>query len=445
MSWAGKLSFLLICFAIFFTTIAYGGVHQPVLALFYLTTASLLLLWVIDSLNAGVIKLDPSPFQLLLACAAAYGFVQIIPFGQWTDATITGISGTISRDPFATMVNSIHTVALLVFFSVLLSLLDSVGRIRRFVNVLTIFGFVFAFYAILQSILSPSKIFGIYEVRYAAPFGSFVNRHDYAAFIEMIVALPLAFLLTGLIHRDRRLLYVTMTSLMGISLLLSGSRGGFVALIAEVFLMVLLTRRTHGHRSLLVRVSLAGALILIVIVGAIFVGGETSLSRFVETAQSKDITTSRGHIWGVTLKVIAANMPFGAGIGAFGVAYTPFDTLSGMERVEQAHNDYLQLAADMGVVGIILGIAFLYFFFKTGYRSLWIENRFRRSVAIGAFCGCFAVVVHSMFDFVLHITAVALVFISLISLLVAAQKAYPDETRRRSAESGQRGELTPLM
>jgi O-antigen ligase len=446
MNWTNKFSFFLVCFLLVFTTMAYGGVHQPILALLYVLITLMVVLWAVDGYQSGVARVDPTLFQWILLAAAAYGFIQVIPFGYSTDAAgISPVANTISLDPYSTLLNSIYALALLLFFASLLPLLDSIKRITALLNLITIFGFIFAFFGILQSVLSPGKIYGIYEVRNAAPFGSFVNRHNFAAFIEMAIALPLAFLLTGVIKRDKRLLYITMTSLMGVSLILSGSRGGLVALLAEIAVIVLITLRRRSNTDRAIRAGLAVALVLVIIGGSIFVGGESSLSRFVETAHSEDVTTSRSHIWSVTLNVIRDNFPFGAGIGAFGVAYTPFDNHSGLERVEQAHNDYLQLASDMGVVGIALGGLFLFAFFRTGLRNIGTENPYRRGVAVGAFCGCFAVLVHSLFDFVLHTPAIALLFISLLALLIASGRSYADDfATPKGHQKRKRWEQDPL-
>jgi hypothetical protein len=46
---------------------------------------------------------------------------------------------------------------------------------------------------------------------------------------------------------------------------------------------------------------------------------------------------------------------------------------------------------------------------------------------MGAFAGCFAVLVHSIFDFVLHVTAVALLFLALLAVLSASFREYPDD------------------
>ena len=176
--------------------------------------------------------------------------------------------------------------------------------------------------------------------------------------------------------------------------------------------------------------------------GAIFVGGDTSLTRFSETATSDDISSSRIHIWGVTLKVIGDNLPLGAGLGAYAQAFTRFDPSGGYERVEQAHNDYLQIVADAGIVGLIIGALFLFWFFREGIRNASGSNTFRRGVAVGAFAGCFAILIHSLFDFVLHITAVSVMFLTLLAILVASGREYDDDIdefdqprskRRRSA------------
>src|SRR6185369_7289044 len=223
------------------------------------------------------------------------------------------------------------------------------------------------------------------------------------------------------------LLFITAVSLMGIALILSGSRGGFVAMLAGLIVVVVLTRRSRGKKQIIMKAALAAALLLVVIGGAVVVGGESSLTRFVESAQSKDISTNRFYIWNVTVKVIGANMPFGAGLGAFGVAFTNLDTNSGLERVEQAHNDYLQVASDAGLIGIGIGGLFLYLFFKVGLRNVRTEHRYRRGVVIGSFAGCVAVLVHSLFDFVLHTSAISLLFLVLLALVVTAGRKYDDD------------------
>ena len=444
-----KLAFILVLTIVAFTTLAYGAVHQPVIALTYILIAAGVLCWAVSTLSSGTLIFSKHPLQLPLLLLGAYALVQIIPFGKIGEAVgQTDIPRTISLEPFASEATAVHILFLSAFFAVALYVLDRAARLRRAVAVLTIFGFAYAFYAILQSVLSPDKIYGIYKPQTATPFGSFVNRHDFAAVIEMLIALPLGMLFTGSVQRDRRLIYVVAIALMGTSMLLSGSRGGLVALVAEILLLIIVTTRARGRSNVILKVGLSAALVVTSVGGAIFVGGDTSLTRFASAAAADDPTSSRTQIWAVTLGVIKHNLPFGAGVGAFSQAYTKFDTASGFERIEQAHNDYLQVLADAGLVGLLLGFLFLFWFLREGLQNVRVDNAFRRGVATGAFAGCFAILVHSAFDFVLHITAISLTFLMILAILVAAGRSYDDDfidvVDERAGRRVKRATVTPI-
>ncbi len=430
-TWANKLAFFLLFALIIFTTLVYGAVHQPIIALFYIFTAIIILLWSYDAFAGGVLRFNKSLLQIPLYALFLYGMIQIIPLGSMETAGLPGISRTLSIEPFWTKLTSIHILALAFIFSAFLIFIDSAKRLRKAVLVITVFGFIYAFYAILQAVLSPNKIYGIYETAFASPFGSFVNRHNFAAFMEMTIALPLGLVFVGAVSKDKRLLYFTAIGLMGIALLLSGSRGGLVAFLAQIFFLAILTTNTKSYGQIALKIGLAVLLVGVIIGGSVFIGGESSLTRFADTAISKDITTNRTHIWSVTWEAIKENPVFGAGLGAFNAAYAKHDTFNGMERVEQAHNDYLQVLADAGIVGLIIGLFFLFQLFKTGRESIKTQNLFRRGIAVGAIAGCFAILVHSIFDFVLHTTAISVMFLLLVALVVKSGDSYEDDSEER--------------
>ncbi|MEP7213728.1 MAG: O-antigen ligase family protein [Acidobacteriota bacterium] len=438
---ANKTAFVLICVIVVMTTLAYGTVHQPTIALFYIGVAALVILWSIDGLKSGMVRFSNSWLQIPLLAAAVYGLIQVIPLGSVTGAAgVSGIPRMISLDPASTQVNAIHFLFLFFFAAVTFALIDSASRIARIAALITVFGTVYAFYAILQSVLSPDKIYGIYERAFASPFGSFVSRHNFAAYMEMTIAIPLGMMFAGAVPRDRRLLYGTAIALMGTALLLSGSRGGFVALIAEVALMTMLTLRSGGVRAIGTKIALAAILLITIIGGSLFVGGESSLTRVAETQNAGGAASiDRSYIWGVTLEMIRSNMPFGVGLGAYGVAFTQLDTHNGTERVEQAHNDYLQITSDAGLVGLLIGGFFLFTFYKVGREAIAVENTFRRGIAVGAVSGIFAILVHSAFDFVLHTTAISVLFIMLLALVTASRRSYEDDSSEDERPHNRRG------
>jgi O-antigen ligase len=136
----------------------------------------------------------------------------------------------------------------------------------------------------------------------------------------------------------------------------------------------------------------------------------------------------------VTLDIIKAHPYVGTGLGAFGVIYTKYDSRNGMFRLEQAHNDYLQVLSDGGIVGAALGLSFVALLFYKALKRARSKDDFRRGVALASLSGCFAVLVHSFFDFTLHTTANALLFLVLAALatLNGRVENAPRKKRRRT-------------
>ena len=160
-------------------------------------------------------------------------------------------------------------------------------------------------------------------------------------------------------------------------------------------------------------------MVLAVFVGVLYFGGEGALSRMLGTVNSADPTTGRAHFWSGTVQIIRDHPLLGTGLGSFGSVYTRYDTGNGTYRLEQAHNDYLQIFSDAGVVGGLLGVVFVFLLFRTALRRMQSPDRFRRGVALGALAGCAGALVHSFFDFTLHTTANALMFLLLAALATA--------------------------
>jgi len=426
-TWINKICFGLLLAVLVLSTLAFGAVHQSILAIVYVLLTVIAVLLGIDAIRSGRANIGVNMLLVPILGAALYGAIQTISFGTTDLGGVSGVGRTISIDPFATQVAAIHFFALGVFFTLAVTLFDSALRIRFAVSFITVFGFVYAFFAILQSVLSPEAIYGFYRRFGSAPFGSFVSRNNFAAWIELAVMFPIAFLFTSNIERDKRLIYVTAAAVMGIALLVSGSRGGLVAFVSGVVFLFLLTFRARTIKGTALRVLLVLGLLGAIVAGSMFVGGESSLTRLSDEQAAAGTNVDRLHIWGVTLKIIGESFPLGNGLGSFGSAYTRFDANSGFERVEQAHNDYLQVVSDAGLPGIILGVIFLFFLIRYGIRVMRSENRFRRGIGAGALAGLFAVLVHSLFDFVLHTTAIALFFLTILAMLVASGSRFDDD------------------
>jgi putative inorganic carbon (HCO3(-)) transporter len=83
---------------------------------------------------------------------------------------------------------------------------------------------------------------------------------------------------------------------------------------------------------------------------------------------------------------------------------------------QEAHNDYLELLASGGLVGLSIGIWFALIVVRKTLHNLHSGNRFRRAASYAATVGIIGVAVHSLVDFGLHMIVNALVFTTLVMI-----------------------------
>ena len=426
---ASRFAFLIICLAIIFSALAYGTVHAWALAIFFLGGVVMLVLWVIDSWTLGALRISRNVLQLPVLGLLVLGLVQLLPLRS--PETVGGISvplvRSLSFDPYATRFIVIEIVALLIYFAATLVFVDTPKRLRLLVRTITIFGFFLAIFGLTQSFASPTRLYWIRELPQSQAFGPFINRHHFAGYMELTMALPLGLIFSNAVEREKKFIYMFAAGLMAIALVMTNSRGGIVSLVAELLFLIALMGIGRHHRkkrdekrplirSAAMKAGLALALVIALFGGVVLLGGEDALSRIVGSVNADDPTTGRAHFWSVTVDIIKNHPVIGTGLGAFGVVYTGYDTRNGLYRLEQAHNDYLQVLSDAGIVGAVLGLVFLVALFRMGFARRESRDDFRRGVATGALAGCFAVLVHSFFDFTLHTTSNTLLFLVLAAL-----------------------------
>jgi O-antigen ligase len=118
-----------------------------------------------------------------------------------------------------------------------------------------------------------------------------------------------------------------------------------------------------------------------------------------------------------TLKLFKAYPLFGTGPGTFVYAYTKYEKFYVRGITDHAHNDYLELLAESGLLGG--GCLILLAFAALGYLFWWWTKRsdyFVRGVGLGCMAGIAAILIHSLTDFNLRIPANAVYFITLYTL-----------------------------
>lgn len=451
-----RLTAIGLLLAVVFTALAFGTVEPWSLALFELLTAGLALLWGAKFIADQQIVVTLPRTALPIAALCVYGFIQGLAFTRGD-----GVRVSLSADVEATRAATAGLLFLLIAFVIAANVLTSRRRVRGLIITLTGFGLLLAIFALAQHFTWNGRFYWLREASAAvtSPFGPFANHNHFAGYMELLVPLPIALVLTRATRPDARLFLIFAAAVMAVAVVASLSRGGMISLAAELVFIGLMSGRlgeTREHSDTAPRrrvaasrvaspvaASLRAAVLMLLIVAAIaagiyWTGPERVVGRLARTAvvsddpRAESFHASRGWIWRDTLAMISANPVLGVGLGAYETAYPLTSAEDVMNAdgasysVDRAHNDYLQAVADCGLVGGALAGWFIVLLFGRVRRAAQSSDALVRAMAIGGGAGLFALLVHSLFDFNLQLPANALLF-----LLIAAVVSHLGEAAHK--------------
>lgn len=432
--------FAILCGVLFFTTLAFGAVDTWALGVLSLVSALIIFLWFIDAWQRKGFIFSSNAIQLPIIGLILIGLIQLLPlrsFSYPSELLSAAPTGSLSLAPFQTQLAIVQLTVYLVFLAAAYFALNTSKRLSKIVYIVTVFGALMAFFGILQRLANPDQmIYGLRQSLQANPFGSFVNQHHFAAFMEMTIALPLALLFGRATKKERSVLLLIAAVIMGMAVFFTSSRGGVLSLLGVfgfiITANILKKRRDFddgsteqkdkNYRKNFVMIG-GGLALMIVIFGIVlFLANDSTINRVITMQTgSDDISNGRTHFWSIALQIFKDYPILGSGLDSYGMAFPSYDTWNGAYRLERAHNDYLQILSDAGIAGFICIAAFVYLLFRQGLRVIEkAESRFRRSVAIGALAGCFGVLIHSFFDFPLRTPSNSFFFLLLTVLATAS-------------------------
>jgi putative inorganic carbon (HCO3(-)) transporter len=323
----------------------------------------------------------------------------------------------------------------------------------------TALGAILALVAIVARASFAGKIYGFWQPYFddAHPFGPFINRNHFAGW--MLMALPLALsYVCALVTRIRptrpgwrhRLLWLSSGEasevllaafgivMMGLSLVLTLSRSGMIGLAVGVLAVgVSALRRQIGRPR---RAMLAGYIVMVVLVSVSWAGTDAVIDRFGKFSD-RDIE-GRLYAWRQALSIMRDFPVVGTGLNTFGAAVIFYQT--DLNRYYRAtHNDYLQLAAEGGIlIGVPIAILIAIFVREVRHRFRdSLDNGQSTWLRTGAVAGLVAIAAQEMVDFSLQIPANAALFAVLAA--IALHVTDPTPATRCPGLSGVPPETAP--
>lgn len=431
--WPNIAIFILLLFIPIASAIAFGAVDAPAISILSIFSSIIVLLWIAESFKSGQVGVSVAAIQIPLIGLFILGCIQLLPLSTPDGASLLSVEATrtLTYDPFATRSFIVKAVILIIYFAAALVFINSRERFVRVAWAVIIFGAAMSIFGILQKLTNPEAIYGLRPTPQAIPFSSFVNQHHFASFMLMTAGVAFGMALGDGLKKDKRLIVWTLIAAMTLGVIFTGSRGGaigYFAVLATSLLMTAVLRKKRNKEEpegflaggMLAKAAVVTAMIVVIVATTLYLGAGDNLFRGLGVGpEMADTTNGRLHFWNIALKIFAEHPISGAGLDAYGTAFTKFDTDNGTFRLEYAHNEYLQMLADGGIVAFLLVIGFIVLLIRAG-KKLFAQNldKMTSSIAIGAFAGCIGVAVHSMFDFPLRTTSNAFFFLLLTTLVV---------------------------
>jgi O-antigen ligase len=347
---------------------------------------------------------------------------------------------SISADPYQTRFFALQFFGLTLVLAMLYRFAGSERRVRILIHAIIGVALFSALFGILRQATQHNTGFVLPLMKPGQGYGQFINKNHFAFLMEMALGLGLGLLFGGGVKRERIMIYVALLLPIWTGLVLSNSRGGILAMLAQLVVAVLLFTNVDSNtqgaiprfrffnlvRSFGLRIALLIVLIIGILYGTFWMGGDRLVSNFeavrsewnpASTGSHQGVT--RNEIWRATWRMFEAHPIFGVGFGGYWIAITAYHDASGTLTPQEAHNDYLELLASGGVVGFALGVWFAMAVYRLTTENLKSAGRFGRAASLGATLGIAGVAVHSLVDFGLHMMANALVFVILIMIATA--------------------------
>lgn len=448
---SGRLAFGFLLFVIAFSPLAFGTVEYWSKAVAQLGVAVGLIFCLFGLWRSGQPLLRvPGLLPLLLLLGLLLlqlvplpvGVLQVISPQSWEAYRPVyeqaGGDGwlSISVHRKATLQEFLLLGAGVMLYVLTLQVLRSGPRIKRVLGFVVALGSVIAFFAILQQFSSDGRIYWFRPAPGGSPGGPWININQYAAFIEALCPLALALFLfyrppisADMSWRERFVSFFSSARsnlhlflgfafiLLAFSVFVSLCRGGIITILLSMLLFAVLkgvAQRGFGRVSVWV-------VFCLVLLAVSWFGWQPIAEEF-DKAIGEDWTIQDGRttLYADTLGIIKDFPLVGAGFGTFVDVYPSYQTIVTDRVFEHAHNDYLELLTDGGVLGFALGVWFVGTIVLHGWRrAIRRRDRYAVLVGIGALTSIGALLMHSVVDFNLQNGAIGLYFFFLCGLLVA--------------------------
>ncbi|MBI5745629.1 MAG: O-antigen ligase family protein [Nitrospirae bacterium] len=376
---------LFFCLLILLLPLLGGGNYlfslSPVLGItiIHLATLFLLLSWSLQGISLGK---SISQFRYIAIPVLSFAFINIVSLFY----TVNPFNG---HQKILILLNGI------ILYLLVQALSKDEEDLKRIIKIMVVSGIAASLYGIYQRFSGIDRI-----------FSTFQNVNAFAGFL--IILIPLSFYL-ALFSKERitKLWSGTSFLLFLSAFILTLSKGGMLTLILlSIIIMIYIAYNKIEKRYIL---------ILPPILALIFV---YLLIRYSEI-NIIDSIKDRFEYWRITARIIVDHPIIGAGLGGYAAMAQEYQAGSVYSRY--AHNNYLQIFAELGVFGFITYVWLVLNPILRGFSIIRKDRSKQHKVfflmaAIGGF------LIHTLIDFDWDVPAIQMTFFLLSGIITKMNK-----------------------
>ncbi len=392
---SNRVSWILTVLLLAFSPLAFGAVEYWAAAILECGSIALVLSWIFGSSKRRWLRLRMD------SMVVAGIVLQIWVAAQWILKR--------TEDPTSTREALILLFCYFGTYVVVSNEYWSLKWIQRIAFGIAGFGFLVAFLGIVQFLTWNGRLYWIRSITVGFPFGPYINRNHFAGLMEMTCPIAFGLCFSKAIDHPRRIIFAVFSVVMGLATLISLSRGGIVSLVAALAVFGILYGKRRGIRPAILAL---GLFIGLVGIGLAWLGADPLIQRIltVRSFHQEASFAQRLLVAKDSLAIIRDHPFTGTGLGTFALAFPRYQSWYTGLRFDKAHNDYLQLLIEVGLVGIAPAVVWVTGLFRSVLRMLRDKSNPFSPLRLAAFSGCFGILVHSLVDFNLQIPANALYF-----------------------------------
>jgi len=247
-------------------------------------------------------------------------------------------------------------------------------------------------------------------------FSTFIYPNALAGYLLLILPLCISLFLVS--RYFYRFLLSVATASVVLCLYLTYSKGGWgIFLILALAPILILMYRKFGNKKKFYILSIL-MIIGIIVLSAMFLKITDRTHMIRDTLGSFKV---RLNYWRASPGMVE-DFPFGSGIGTFGNIYPKYKIPQARE-VQLAHNNFIQLWTEIGIIGVLSFLLIWVMFFWNWRKAFHIERL--KILSAGIYIGCIAFLIHSFVDFGFYVPGISMnvwLFIGMIEAIKIKNK-----------------------